>query len=175
MHGFSRVGNTSKKYNYMTFFSSFFDQKRPKKLEKMRWSSAPGKHCFESALLGAFLSQNIDFLVDFGCQGASNWAPKSIPKRKNRILVPLGGPRVLQEAILGRFSVNFGGILRPLGGILAPLWGYTGRKKLKQQHISANSSKHAANSSKQHEKAANSTKKHQIVENGSKQQRILKA
>jgi len=67
--------------------------------------------------------------------------PKSSPKMKNRNLVPPGGPRVLQGAILGRFWVNFGGILRPLGSIFAQFWGYRGSKKRKQQHISENSSK----------------------------------
>jgi len=78
-------------------------------------------------------------------------------------------------AILGRFWVDFGGILRPLGSILAQVWGYTGSKTHKQQYISANSSKHAANSSKQHEKTANGTKKYQIIENRCTRQQIHKA
>ena len=149
-------------------FLRFLTKNDQKKMKKTRWCTAPGKHCFESALLGAFFSQSIDFWSILGSQGGPNWAPKSIPKRQNRILVPPGGPRVLQGAILGRFWVNFGGILRPLGSILAPFWGYRGSKKRKQQHISENSSK-------QHEKAANSTKKHQIIENHCKRLQILKA
>ena len=88
------------------------------------------------------------FLVDFGSQGGPNWAPKSIPRRQNRILVPPGGPRVRQGAILGRFWVDFGGVLRPLGSILAPFWGYGGSKKCKLQRISENSSKQQQTSQK---------------------------
>ena len=130
----------------------------------MRWCTAPGKHCFESALLGAFFSQSIDFWSILGSQGGPNWAPKSIPKRQNRILVPPGGPRVLQGAILGRFWVNFGGILRPLGSILAPFWGYRGNKKRKLQDISENSSKQLQ-----------TAQKRQIIENRCKRQQLLKA
>ena len=130
----------------------------------MRWCNAPGKHCCVSALLGAFFSQNIDLLVDFGSQGAPNWAPKSIPKRQNRILVPPGGPRVRQGAILGRFWVDFGGVLRPLGSILAPFWGYRGNKKRKLQDISENSSKQQQ-----------TAQERQIIENRCKRQQILRA
>jgi len=48
---------------------------------------------------------------------------------------------VRQGAILGRFWVDFGGVLRPLGSILALFWGYRGCKKCKLQRISENSSK----------------------------------
>ena len=130
----------------------------------MRWCAAPGKHCFESALLGAFFSQSIDFWSILGSQGGPNWAPKSIPKRQNRILVPPGGPGVRQGAILGRFWVDFGGVLRPLGSILAPFWGYRGSKKRKLQHISENSSKQLQ-----------TAQKRQIIENRCKRQQILKA
>ena len=139
------------------FFHRFFTKKYPKKLEKLRWRSVPGKHCFESALLGAFFSQTNDFWSIFGSLWEPNWAPKSIPILQNRILVPPGGPRALQGASLGRFWVHFGAILGPLGSTLAPLWGYTGSKK---QQTEANPRKRwqtAANNSKQQETAENSS------------------
>jgi len=111
------------------FFHRFLTKKYQKRLEKMRWSSAPGKHCFESALLGAFFSHTIDFWLILGSLWGPNWAPKSIPTLQNRILVPPGSPRALQGTILGRFWIHFGSILGPLGSTLAPFWGYTGSKK----------------------------------------------
>ena len=146
------------------FFSSFFDQKWRKKGIKNEVM-----HCASHTLLWKRVSLSIflakyRFLVDFGSQGGPNWAPKSIPKRQNRILVPPGGPGVRQGAILGRFWVDFGGVLRPLGSILAPFWGYRGNKKRKLQDISENSSKQLQ-----------TAQKRQIIENRCKRQQILKA
>ena len=84
--------------------------------------------------------------------------PKSIPKPKNRILVPPGRPRVLQGAILDRFCIDFGGILRPLGSILVPFWGYRGSKRRNLQHISENSSKQQQTARKKLKIAPKSTK-----------------
>ena len=82
---------------------------------------------------------------------------------------------MFQGQMLVDFGLILGGILKTLGSTLALFWGYTGSKKRKQQHISAHSSKHAANSSKRHEKPANSSKKHQIIENRGKRHEILKS
>ena len=123
------------------FFSLFFDQKwSPKGIKNEVMHRASQTLLWKRAFLTIFLAR-YRFLVDFGSQGAPNWVPKSIPKRQNRILVPPGGPGVRQGAILGRFWVDFGGVLRPLGSILAPFWGYRGSKKCKLQRISENSSK----------------------------------
>ena len=155
-------------------FSSFFHQKWPKKdiknevMQRARqtllWKRASWSICFAK----------YRFLVDFGSQGGPNWAPKSIPKRQNRILVPPGGPRVRQGAILAQFWIDFGSILEVFWGLWRAFWHHFGTREVAKSASCNASQKTAANSCKQHKKAANSTKKHHIIENGRKHRKTKK-
>ena len=103
----------------------------------MRWCTAPVKHCFESALFWPFFSQGIDFWSILGPKGDQIGLQNRSQNDKIGFWFHLGAPGCARE----QFWVDFGGVLRPLGSILAPFWGYRGSKKCKLQRISENSSK----------------------------------
>ena len=142
-----------------------------KKKQKTRWCNAPGKHCFESALLGAFVSQSIDFWSILGPKGDQIGLQNRYFNDKIGFWFHLGAPGCARE----QFWVDFGSILEVFWGLWGAFWHHFGATEVAKSASCNASQKTAANSSKRHKKAANSTKTHQIIENRYERQQIPKA
>ena len=166
------VGNTSKKHNNVMRFSSFFDQKWPKKGWKKRGDAPRQANIALKARFLEHFSRKVSIFGRFwGPKGDQIGVQNGSQNDEIGFWFHLGGPGCSR----GQFWVDFGSILEVFWGLWGAFWHHFGAIEVAKSASSNTSQKTAANSSKQHEKAANSTKKHQIIENHCKRLQILKA